>query len=145
MEIDGGALAVTRDEIFIDAPIERVWAVHTDVDSWPEWRSDVSRAGLEGPLAVGSVFRWRSGGLDVVSRLREVEPGRRICWTGEALGTRAVHTWALEPREGGVLVRTGESMEGWLVRLMRGRMQRLLQASVRVWLEDLKRRAEGVA
>jgi hypothetical protein len=65
---------------------------------------------------VGSVFRWRSGGFNVVSTVREVEPGRRLGWAGWAFGTRAVHTWTFEPREDGVLVRTEESFEGCLVR-----------------------------
>ncbi len=142
MEVNRQAPAVARDEVFVEASPQRVWALQTDVDSWPAWRSDVSRAELEGDLAVGSVFRWRSGGFSVVSTVREVEPERRLVWMGKALGTRAVHSWVFEAREGGVLVRTEESFEGWLVRPLKGTMQRTLEGSLRTWLEDLKRTAE---
>ena len=145
MKVNREAPAFVQDEVFIEASLERVWAAHTGVDSWPEWQPDVSRAKLEGPLAVGSVFRWRSRGANVVATIREVEPERRIGWTGKALGTRAAHTWTLTPRDGGVLVKTEESMEGWLPRLLRGMMQRTLKGSIKVWLESLKRRAEGGA
>ena len=143
MEVNRQAPAVARDEVFVEASPQRVWALQTDVDSWPAWRSDVSRAELEGDLAVGSVFRWRSGGFSVVSTVREVEPERRLVWMGKALGTRAVHSWVFEAREGGVLVRTEESFEGWLVRPLKGTMQRTLEGSLRTWLGDLKRTAEG--
>ena len=145
MEINWRAPAVARDEVIVEAPIDRVWALRTDVNSWPGWRSDVSQAGLEGPLGVGSVFRWRSGGFGVVSTVREVQPGRRPGWTGRALRTRATHTWAFEPREGGVLVRTEESFEGWQVRPLKGTLQKTLEGSLSTWLGDLKRAAEGEA
>ncbi len=142
MKVNREAPAFVQDEVFIEASLERVWAVHTDVDSWPEWQPDVSRAKLEGPLTVGSVFRWRSRGANVVATIQEVEPERRIGWTGKALGTRAVHMWTLTPRDGGVLIKTEESMEGWLPSLLRGMMQKTLKKSIKVWLESLKRKAE---
>lgn len=106
---------VARDEVFVGASSGTVWVLQTNMNSWPRWRSDVSRADLGGGLEVGSVFRWRSGGFKVVSTVREVEPGR-LGWAGWAFGTRAVHTWTFEPREDGVLVQTEESFEGCLVR-----------------------------
>jgi uncharacterized protein YndB with AHSA1/START domain len=145
MEVNRKAPAFFHGEVFVEAPIERVWAVHTDVDSWPEWRPDVSRAELEGPLAEGSVFRWRSRGVNLTSTIREVELERSVAWTGRAFGTRAAHAWTLTPRAGGVLVETEESFEGWLPRLLRGMMQRTLEESINVWLASLKRKAEGGA
>jgi uncharacterized protein YndB with AHSA1/START domain len=111
MEVNRQAPGVARDEVFVEASPQRVWALQTDMNSWPSWRSDVSRAELDGDLEVGSVFRWRSGGFGVASTIREVEPERRLVWTGKALGTRAVHAWVFEPREGGVLVRTEEERD----------------------------------
>lgn len=117
--------------------------MQTDIGPWPRWRSDVSHAELDGPLDVGSVFRWRAGGFKLVSTIREVEPGRHLGWTGRVLGIRAAHTWDFEPRAGGVLVRTEESFEGWLVRRLRGTMQKTLVGTLSTWLGDLKRKAEG--
>ncbi len=145
VQINREAPVKARQEIFVAAAPERVWAVQADVDSWPEWSSVVSRAKIEGPLSVGSVFRWRSGGVNLVSTVGEVEPGRRLGWTGRGAGARAVHTWKLTPRDGGTLVETEESFEGWPVRLLRGMMQRNLEGSLRSWLRDLKRRAEDGA
>lgn len=131
MEVNWQAPVVARDEIFVEASSGTVWVLQTNVTSWPLWRSDVSRAELEGEIEVGSIFRWRSVGFDVVSTVREVEHGRRLGWTGRALGTQAAHAWTFDPREGGVLVRP-----------LRRTMRRTLEGSLMTWLADLKRGAE---
>ncbi len=144
MEIDANAPALARDEILVDAPPERVWAIITDIDRWPDWQPGVSKARLEGPLAPGSVFRWRASGLSIRSTLREVAPPSRIGWEGKAPGTRAVHVWALTAQGAQTAVETEESFEGWLPRLMRRAMQRNLEKALRGGLESLKRRAEAI-
>jgi len=106
MEINSAAPVITRDEILIDAPIERIWEIQTDVAAWPSWQPDIDRAQSDGPLAVGSVFRWQTAGLDITSTVQEIDPPRRIVWGGSAQGIVAVHVWTLDPQEDGVLVRT---------------------------------------
>jgi uncharacterized membrane protein len=43
MEINSDAPVITRDEIFIDAPIEKIWEIQTDVANWPSWQPDARR------------------------------------------------------------------------------------------------------
>src|SRR6266699_1522554 len=89
MDINAAAPVVTRDEIFIHAPIETVWDIQTDVASWPSWRPDVDGARADGPLTVRSVFRWQTAGLDITSTVEEVDAPRRIVWGGPAQGSAA--------------------------------------------------------
>ena len=145
MEINPKAPAVARHQIMIDAPMERVWQLLTNIDHWSAWHPAIAHAKLDGPLVPGTVFRWKSGGLAVVSTLQEIDPPRRIGWTGKALGTRAVHVWMLAPQEQGVLVKTEESFDGWLVVLLKGMMQRQLDRSLQAWLAQLKQTAEKAA
>lgn len=49
--------------------------------------------------------------------LQAVEPHRHLSWTGKVIGTRAIHTWDLEPVGDAVIVTTAEALESWLVRL----------------------------
>jgi len=97
-------------EIEIAAAPELVWDVLTAIDDWPSWNSDVRAATLEGELAEGSIFRWRSG-TSLTSTITHVEPPRLIRWTGTSMGLSAVHVYELELREGKTLVRTEESAE----------------------------------
>jgi uncharacterized protein YndB with AHSA1/START domain len=142
MDINPDAPVITRDEILISAPIETIWDIQPDVANWPEWQPDVDSARGDGPLAVGSVFRWQTAGLDISSTVEELEAPRRIVWGGPAQGIVAVHVWTLDEQDGGVLVRTAESWEGDPVVAQPEGLQAALDASLRAWLENLKRAAE---
>jgi len=142
MQINASAPAIAHHEIMINAPLATIWQLLADIDHWSSWYPAVSQATLEGALAPGAVFRWKSGGTAIVSTLQEVAPHHRISWTGKALGTQAIHVWILEPTAEGVLVRTEESFEGWLVNLLKGMMQTMLDKSLQAWLEHLKQQAE---
>jgi hypothetical protein len=107
--------SAARREVFVGARPEPVWRVHIDIDAWSRWHPAIATADVEGPIAVGTVFRWKAGGLSITSTIQDVEAARHIAWTGEAIGTRASHRWTLTPRDGGTLVETEETMEGWLV------------------------------
>jgi len=67
---------------------------------------------------------------------------RRISWTGRGAGTSARHQWTLEADGEGTILRTEESMEGWLVSLMKGKAQKNLESSLAGWLIDLKQAVE---
>lgn len=143
MEINLKAPVIAQHQITINAKSETIWQLLTDINQWADWNPNISEAKLEGALKPGSTFRWKSGGTAILSTLQEIEPQHRISWTGQVIGTRAIHTWMLEPQGESVLVRTEESFEGWLVLLTKGMMQRMLDISLQEWLEHLKQRAEA--
>ncbi|MBW4468960.1 MAG: SRPBCC family protein [Stenomitos rutilans HA7619-LM2] len=142
MEINANAPAIARHELFIHASSEKIWQLLADINHWPTWHPAIAEAKLEGLLQSGSTFRWKSGGTAIQSTLQEVQPQHRLSWTGKALGTRAIHVWILEPQPNGVLVKTEESFDGWLVGLLKGMMQKTLDTSLKSWLERLKQVAE---
>jgi uncharacterized protein YndB with AHSA1/START domain len=141
--INPTAPAKARQECYIHSPPSRVWSLLTDIDHWREWNHAVTEAKLKGAFASGTVFDWKSNGFSVRSTLREIQPERRLSWTGQAFGTRAVHVWSLVPQADGVRVITAESFDGWLVRLMPGTMQHTLNDSLTAMLASLKRAAEA--
>jgi uncharacterized membrane protein len=143
MELEQNAPLKARQELLVDAPVARVWAVQTDIAAWPKWQPDVSSATLEGPLAPGSIFRWKAMGLGITSTLQEVESERRIGWTGRSVGMRAVHRWRFEPRGAHTLVVTEESLSGWFARLLKVFDRKFLDKSLARSLEVLKARVEG--
>jgi uncharacterized protein YndB with AHSA1/START domain len=142
MNIDKHAPLNGRKEIVIAAPIERVWAALTDIERWPEWQPDVSAAKLEGPLSVGAIFRWKAKGLNITSVIRELEQPRRIGWTGDSIGMKAIHLWSLEPEGNSTRVVTEESLSGWFARVMKLLDASFLDKSLSGSLNVLKARAE---
>jgi uncharacterized protein YndB with AHSA1/START domain len=142
MQIDHNAPLTSHKEVFIPASPETVWQLHTDINHWADWRSDVSSATLGGLLKPGSVFIWKTPGVTITSTLQEVETNRRISWTGTGLGTTAAHIWTLEARDDGTLVVTEESMSGWVPRVMKFFIPGFLDKSLDVWLGDMKKRLQ---
>jgi hypothetical protein len=142
MEINHQAPAVANAEALILAPLEVVWSVQTKIDEWGRWNPDVSKVTLRGPLSVGTEFHWKAGGASIHSVLQEVEPKQRIAWSGRTLGIRAFHAWTFQQTDKGVLVRTEESFEGLLVRLLAGPMRRMLRSSLEKGVQALKAECE---
>jgi len=143
--IESGAPVVSAAEIEIDAPIERVWAVLTDVEAWPGWNPDVRSASLRGPFEEGATFRWKAGPGTITSRVEHVDRPRRLSWSGRTLGIRALHVWRLDERDGGTLVRTEESYEGLVARALRRMLQKTLDAALADGARSLKTEAERSA
>lgn len=69
MEVNSSAPFVSRHEITINAPLETVWRVHTQIDKWPSWNPDIPKANLTGPIAVGTVFHWETAGMAIPSTI----------------------------------------------------------------------------
>ena len=106
------APAIGVADAFIEAPIETVWGILSDLENWPTWNKSVSKIRVDGPIAAGTSFFWVGNGSKIVSRLEEVDPPRRIAWTGKLFGIRATHVWELEEKGQGTQVHTEESFEG---------------------------------
>lgn len=145
MDINRRAPAVASAEILVRAPLDIVWSVQTNIGEWSRWNPEVEYVDMEGPLAPGTGFRWKAGGAAISSELQEVEPKRRIVWTGKLLGIRAIHVWTFVEQAEGVLVRTEESFDGLLARLFAKSMRHMLSSALIKGLEALKAECERVS
>jgi uncharacterized protein YndB with AHSA1/START domain len=140
--IDPRAAVVGASEIEIGASPETVWDVLAAFQDWPSWNPDVKWASVDGEIAEGTQFRWKSGPGTITSTLQKVERPRLIAWTGRTLGIDAFHVWRLEPQNGATLVRTEETFDGFLARIFRRRLRKSLIAALESGLRHLKSEAE---
>ena len=131
-------------EIEIAAEPDAVWDVLTDFQGWPAWNPDVKSMFIRGDVAPGTQFEWKSGPVSITSTIERVARPRLIAWTGKTFGTSAIHVYRLDARDAGTVVYTEESFDGWLARLLRGRMRKTLQDTLDSGLHRLKARAESV-
>jgi uncharacterized protein YndB with AHSA1/START domain len=143
MEINSNAPIVSRHEVAINAPLESVWRVFTEIDSWPEWNPDITKATVAGPIAVGTVIHWETAGMAIPSTIGEVVPLKKIAWNGETSGILGIHVWTFSATAEGTHVRTEESWEGAGPAQTKD-LQDALHASLVRWFLFLKRRAEAV-
>jgi hypothetical protein len=136
---------VASAEVEIEAGLEVVWGLLSSIDHWPEWNADVRSATIYGALAPGSIFVWRVGPMTIISTISQVQRPYLLAWTGKSLGIVATHTWHMESKGRGVLVRTEESWEGPFPLLFGWLAKKLLQGSIESWLGKLKAAAEKAA
>jgi uncharacterized protein YndB with AHSA1/START domain len=142
VDVNREAPVVAADEIEVAASRQAVWDVLTDLESWPRWNSDVKSMSIDGPLATGTVFRWKAGPGTITSTIQDVQPPTLITWTGTTFGIKARHVYRLEPRGDGTLIHTEESYQGLVARLLRGSLQKTLERGLSDGLRSLKAEAE---
>ena len=46
--VDEKAPVLARHEIDIQAPVDTVWRLHTNVNAWTTWQTDITEAHIEG-------------------------------------------------------------------------------------------------
>ncbi len=124
--------------IVIPAPASHVWKVLTDINRWPEWQREISKARVNGPLEAGTTFDWKTGGMAIHSTLHTVQPSTHFGWTGKVMGIYAIHNFSLLEENGQTTVRAEESMEGLLASLFRKSFGKSLEKGMLSWLEALK-------
>jgi hypothetical protein len=94
-DVHRSAPVLAHHQIRIDAPLETIWHVHIDVNSWPSWHPRHFDADLDGAFEVGAPLEWTSFDFTVTSTIYELsEPSRVLCG-GTASGTTGIHEWTL--------------------------------------------------
>ena len=137
-----------RTEIEIHATPERVWAILTDLDKYPQWNPLFHHA--QGRLEMGGQVdaTYRTGKKDTTLHCAIVtlDPARSLAWKYHVLLPglwSGVHTFTIEPLwEGGVLFHDVEVFTGLLVPLMAHSIDTDTRRSFRQMDQALKARAE---
>jgi uncharacterized membrane protein len=140
--IHANAPVITKKSIQINAPVEKVWKVFSDVDHWDSWQKEIENPKINGEFKAGTTFNWKSNGLTITSTLQTVDVNKMVGWSGPAFGAFAIHTWYFTEQNGQTTIRVEESMEGWLVSLLKNKFQSGLDTSIDSWLHSLKQEAE---
>ncbi|UJH91208.1 SRPBCC family protein [Antarcticibacterium sp. 1MA-6-2] len=141
-KINKEAPAVEKQQIFIDAPVEVVWEVLTEINSWPEWQEKVQKAELTGKVEEGAKFEYRSGGINFKSQIHTYDPYTSFGWTGKTMGASAVHNWNFMEEKEGTVVSVEESIEGLYPSLLKKKFRNELQAGMEMNLQELKKESE---
>ena len=134
--------------ISISAPTERVWAVMTDVERWPEWTPTVAEARRidSGDFRLGSKARLKQPRVPSMTwTVTALESGRSFEWSTRAPGVRSAAGHRLIQQGTGSFVTLWVEQTGLVVRLMGSRFAELAEEYLQIEADGLKRRCEGTA
>lgn len=140
--INNNAPVKCSKTITIQAAVEKVWSIMTNINNWATWQTDISKPKLNGPLKPETTFDWKTGGANIHSTLHTVEPFKRFGWTGKTFGMYAIHNWTISESNGITTVAVDESMEGFLAGLFKKSFNKNLEKGMQTWLDLLKRECE---
>lgn len=135
------------NELAMDVAPEAVWDCLLEASRWPEWYEnaayvDVSGA-PDGRLKDGALFRWKTFGVTIASKVEEFAPHERIAWSATAFGLDIYHAWLIIRTEDGCKVITEETQNGILARLSYFLQPGSMHKFHQIWLESLAGRAKG--
>ncbi len=136
--INKKAPVIQSKEIIINAKPEKVWEILIDINRWSDWNDNIRDSKTMGTLSVDSTFKWTNNGSKITSTIHTLEKNSMIGWTGKNFAAKAIHNWYLTSTENGTKVLTEESMESWIMSLMKKKMNNVLAEDMTSWLEMLK-------
>ncbi|HQT46546.1 MAG: hypothetical protein B7X08_03985 [Acidocella sp. 20-63-7] len=139
-QTDAQAPLQTSQQITISAPPAKVWALLSDIQSWPDWHPKITQVAV-GAVQQGSPFSWTLQGMSINSTIEAFNPPQRLAFTGDVLNFHAIYVWTLTPGANGTTqVNLNESVDGFLVSLFYSDAD--MADAAQSWLTDLNAAAD---
>ncbi len=95
---------VIEEVIEIEAPVDQVWSVMSDVERWHEWTASIKSVKLldSSGLVPGGRARIRQPGFPAaIWRVVTIVPGRKFVWESVGPGLRSIGIHTVEPLANG--------------------------------------------
>lgn len=125
----------------INADIDKVWNILVDMESWPNWNSDVKKLTVEGgEVKEGAIFKWVQGRTHGTSQIQSLKKPSTIAWTSKAKMVKRIYVWSLESDENQTIATVSASFQGAFVIVAQNHQK--VYNELLGWLECLKKAAE---
>lgn len=136
-----------QNTIHIDAPIERVWGLTMDVETWPEITPTMTSVELlDAPLRVGSSARIKQPGQrERTWTVSALEPKRSFAWSTTLLGLSMTGAHHLEESGDGTQNTLTVDIDGPLAAVVGPLMKRPIAKAIAAENEGFRVAAERPA
>jgi len=132
-----------KKDILINAPVQKVWELFADINRWPQWQKNITKADATLPLNVGSTFAITNAGIDSQATINALEHNQYLGWESHYSNRDVQHNWHFTTMANGLtLVTDEEAMEGSFAEENKLVIQPLIEKSKTEWLAFLKTEAE---
>lgn len=126
--------------IIINAPVQKIWKIVTDVDDWPSWYPLLSESRISGEFEIGSKIEY-GGFFKHRLTIGAVEPPNTAVLYGTYMGFQGITMWQLDTlSETQTRVTFKESSDGGILSVLYSNSQ--LKKYLTRWLVKLKDKAE---
>jgi len=104
--------------IQINAPLQKVWDVFSDISNWGDWNPVCRECRFEtgDSLVKGACISFELSPVILPIRIAPVvehcEPGKKVVWTGSRMGIHAEHEFYFEENNEGVELKSIEHFKG---------------------------------
>ncbi|GMU41050.1 MAG: hypothetical protein AMXMBFR23_19160 [Chloroflexota bacterium] len=134
--------------IEIAAPVERVWDLTMDVESWPQHTPTITsvRRLEDGPMRIGATARIKQPAQSERTwTVTVLEPQRRFAWATKAMGMTMTGGHDLQATANGMRNTLSVEIEGALAPVLGPLLRRTMLKAIATENEGFKRAAERVA
>lgn len=138
LTIDRDAPVVAEAEVLVRAAPAHVFAVVADIPSWSLVYPEIRDVVVDGEVAEGATFRFRTGPGTVEAKVVTLLPDARFAIEGRGMGATSRYVFELTPTLGGTRLLAAQSMSGLAVRAARKMLQGIAETSLRDWLEGVR-------
>ncbi len=128
-----------RQSSIVNAPIENVWNLLTNINSWSEWSSEIKSINCE-KVEEGALFKWTIRHTKMHSSIQAMKKPNLFAWTGKSSFIKTIFVWNLEESENQTLITVELSVEGLVIPLFNNPSK--LHDLLLNWLNALKTKAE---
>lgn len=137
---------IIETEVKIDASVEEVWAILSDVERWYEWTASIKSILLldSKPLHVGSRGLVEQPRLPrAIWQVTELVRNQGFNWEAKSLGTHTVgEHWITSDSQGGVKVVLRVRQTGWLAWIFQRWIRKITRQYVAMEAKGLKLKCE---
>ena len=109
---------IIKASVRINAPLQVVWDVFSDIANWNEWNPVCRECRFEAgqSLVRGACISFSLNPvvlpIRIAPKVTHCDPGKKVIWKGGRLGIHAEHEFLFEETVGGVVLKSTEFFKG---------------------------------
>ena len=139
-QINSDASIKDQHSIIIQAPIDKVWKIITEVTKWKDWNPQVKHLVVQQEIQLGSTFQWKIGRMSATSQVQLMDKPHTFAISGKSTLVKRIYVWTLEADDDQTIATLGTSLQGLFTVWVEN--HRSVYQEIHNWLDCLKSEAE---
>lgn len=141
-KLDEKASVISRSQINVNAPLEKVWKVVYQIMEWQEFLPHFKKIQIDSDVKTDAQFTFSLNNMPIKAKFAVVKENQELTWTGLSLWTKAIDRITLKSLDhANTQLTLEESLSGALIAIFVNEKQ--LTKQHQLWLAGIKKKAES--